>query len=118
MWTHRQFIWNYAEPDPRRMTLLTGQVRDVLGSQMSATPQFFHDGWIDGQALGVLEFGVTISDRDQWWVARRARFLTDELRKCTDLPLVLVAESKHKPLPHRNRGRYRLRRLRKESASG
>jgi hypothetical protein len=95
------------------MSELTGQVRDVLQAQMTATPQFFHDGWIGGSALGVLEFGVTISDRDQWWVARRARLLLDELRKHTDLPLVLVSETKNKPLPHRNRGKYRLRRRKK-----
>lgn len=113
MWTHRRFVWHYVEPDPQRMSELTGQVRDVLQAQMTATPQFFHDGWIGGSALSILEFGVTISDRDQWWVARRARLLLDELRKHTDLPPTLGPAVKEKPLPHRNRGKYRLRRRRK-----
>lgn len=117
MWTHRKFTWHYVEKDPQKMTYLTGQVRAVLQEQMSATPQFFHDGWIGGAALNILEFGVTISDRDQWWVARRARFLMDELRRHTDLPLVLVAETRQKPVAHSNRGKYRLRR-RKKATSG
>lgn len=68
--------------------------------------------------MGILEFQVTISDRDQWWVARRARFLVDAIRKETDLPLALVSEEKAKLPPHPRRGKYRLRRMRKATGVG
>lgn len=117
MWTHRIFTWHLAEPDPQKMTDLTGQVRNTLQEAMNTTPQFFRNAWIGGGSLGVLEFGVTISDRDRWWVGRRARLLCDQLRKHTDLPVTLVHEEPEKLPAHRNRGKYRLRR-RKKATSG
>lgn len=111
MWTHRRFTWHVAEPDPAQMSMLTGQVRDTLQAAMDTTPQFFHNAWIGGGSLGILEFGVTVSDRDQWWVARRVRLLCEQLRKSTDLPMTLVHEEPEKPPAHRNRGKYRLRRM-------
>ncbi len=85
---------------------------------MSETPQFFRNGWIGGGALGIMEFGVTISDRDRWWVGRRARLLSEQLRKETDLPVTLMHEEPEKLPAHRNRGKYRLRRLRREASGG
>lgn len=98
------------------MTVLTGQVRDTLQAAMDETPQFFHNAWIGGRALGLLEFGLTISDRDRWWVGRRARLLCEQLRKETDLPVTLVSEEPEKLAPHRNRGKYRLRRGKKATS--
>jgi hypothetical protein len=116
VWTHRQFVWHVVEPDQVKMAHLTGQVHDVLQTVMDDTPQFFRNAWVGGGALGILEFGVTVSDRDRWWVGRRARMLSEQLRKHTDLPVTLVAEEPVKLPPHPNRGKYRLRRLRRKDA--
>lgn len=118
MWTHRRFTWHYVCDSPSQATLLSEQVRQVLQAAMDDTPQFFRDATINGVSLGVLEFEMTISDRDQWWVGRRARFLAEQLRRRTDLPLNLVDEQRVKLAPHVNRGKFRLRRLRREATSG
>jgi hypothetical protein len=118
MWCHRRFTWHYTCNASEQAFALALQVRGVLEQLVAETPQFFHDAAVTGMAFGVLEFQVTISDRDQWWVARRARFLVDALRQQTELPLMLVNEQKAKLSPHPNRGKYRLRRLRKEARSG
>lgn len=118
MWTHRRFIWRYTCDAPEQAFLLATQVRDVLQAALSDTPQFYRDAAITGMAFGVLEFEIVISDRDQWWVGRRARSLIDELRKHTQLPLEQVSEEKVKLVPHMNRGKYRLRRLRRETQGG
>lgn len=97
------------------MTKLKEQVHAVLQAALDETPQFFRNARIDGSALGILEFGVTISDRDRWWVARRARMLSEQLRKHTDLPATLIPEEPVKLPPHPNRGKYRLRRLRRKA---
>jgi hypothetical protein len=118
VWTHRRFTWQVQCPDHDMALVWAQQVRPVLQRLMNDTPQFYRDAWMSGMALGLLNFQVTISDRDQWWVARRARFLIDELRKHTDLPLHLLSEDKTKLPAHPNRGRYRLRRQRRENAGG
>ena len=115
MWTHRRFVWHVAEPDRQKMTNLTAQVHDVLQAAMDETPQFFRDAWVGGSALGILEFGLTVSDRDRWWVARRARLLSEQLRKQTNLPVTLMHEEPQKLPAHRNRGKYRLRRMRRST---
>lgn len=116
MWTHRRVTWHLTEVATDQAKDLADQVTQVMKDQMVKTPQFFHQGWMNGSALGMLEFGLVISDRDQWWVGRRARMLTDELRKHTDLPLALVSMQMVKPPPHPNRGKYRLRRMRKANS--
>ena len=63
-------------------------------------------------SFGILEFRVTISDRDRWWVGRRARFLVDAVRAETDLPLDLVSEEQTKLTVHMNRGKWHLKRAR------
>ena len=113
MWTHRRFTWRYIPKDQTDLDPLVRQVAGVLGHLCGDTPQFYHDAKIQGMSFGVLEFAVTISDRDQWWVTRRARFLVDAVRRETDLPLNLVNEERVKLPPHKNRGKYRLRRMRK-----
>lgn len=118
MWTHRRFTWRYTCDRPEQALALAGQVKAVVEDLMVATPQFYRDGSITGMAYGMLEFALTVSDRDQWWVARRARFLVDELRKRTELPLNLVSEERVKLAPHPFRGKYRLRRLRREAQGG
>lgn len=118
MWCHRRFTWRYTCGASERAFVLAAQVREVLEQALTDTPQFYRDAAITGMAFGVLEFQVTISDRDQWWVARRARFLLDQLRKRTEVPLLLVAEEKVKLVPHNNRGKYRLRRLHREASGG
>lgn len=115
MWTHRRFTWRYVPEKPVDLDPLVLQVADVLGSLCADTPQFFRDPLIQGMSFGILEFQVTISDRDRWWVARRARFLMDALRKQTQLPLRLVTEEQVKLVTHSNRGKYRLRRRRREN---
>lgn len=118
MWTHRRFTWQVTESAPGAAQSWGGQVVPVLARLMDELPQFYRDAQVSGFALGRFNFSVTISDRDQWWVARRARFLIDELRKETDLPLELLAEEKVKLPPHTRRGKYRLRRLRRKAADG
>lgn len=118
MWTHRRFTWQVQCPDHNMSWVWANQVKPVLSRLVKDTPQFYRDAWLSGMAMGALNFQVTISDRDQWWVGRRARFLIDELRKNTDLPLHLLSEDKAKLAPHPNRGKYRLRRLRREKADG
>jgi hypothetical protein len=107
MWTHRRFTWHV----PNASLELYDQVDAILQAAMDETPQFFHSAWIGGSALGVMEFGLTISDRDRWWVGRRARQLSERLRQGTNLPVTLVHEEPEKLPPHPNRGKYRLRRL-------
>lgn len=116
MWTHRRFTWQVSCPDHDQAWVWAAQVKPVLARLSKDTPQFYHDAWMSGMALGSLNFQVTISDRDQWWVARRARFLVDELRKNTDLPMHLVTEDNEKLPPHPRRGKYRLRRIRRENS--
>lgn len=113
MWTHRRFVWHVTGAEPE----LYEQVRAVLQAAMDATPQFFRDAHINGDALGIMEFGITISDRDRWWVGRRARLLSEQLRKGTSLPVTLIHDEPQKLPPHPNRGKYRLRR-RKKANSG
>lgn len=117
MWTHRRFTWRYTCDAPEQAFQLASQVKEVLESALDQ-PQFFRDAAITGMAFGVLEFEITISNRDQWYVAIKARELIDELRKRTDVPLELVSEERVKLSPHGNRGKYRLRRLRREAESG
>lgn len=118
MWCHRRFTWRYTCNTSDQVTLLASQVQEVLQEALDATPQFYRDAEITGMAFGILEFGVIISDRDQWWVGRRARFLVDEFRKHTKLPLEQVSEERVKLPPHPNRGKYRLRRLQKGAQGG
>lgn len=113
MWTHRKFTWHVPGAGPQ----LHEQVRAVLQAAMDQTPQFFRNAWIGGGALGVLEFGVTVSDRDRWWVGRRVRLLSEQLRKATDLPVTLAHEEPEKLPPHPNRGKYRLRRRKKADSA-
>lgn len=110
MWTHRRFTWQITTTNHDQLTIWANQVRPVLKRLVTETPQFYRNAWLSGMNLGTLNFQVTISDRDQWWVARRARFLVDELRKGTDLPLHLLVEDKAKLPPHPNRGKYQRRR--------
>jgi hypothetical protein len=109
--THRRFTWHVAEPDQDRLLVLADQVRDTLAAAVADTPQFFSDPWVGGAAVGVLQFRVTIHDRDQWWVGRRARLLVEQLRQRTDVQLDMVTEEQVKLPPHMVRGKWRLRRL-------
>jgi hypothetical protein len=117
MWTHRRFTWQVTCPDHNMIQVWATQVKPVLAKLMQDTPQFYRDGWMSGTFLGALHFQVTISDRDQWWVNRRARLLVDELRKKTDLPIQLMTQDKVKLPPHPNRGKYRLRRRKKAESA-
>lgn len=112
MWTHRRFTWRYTPKDPADLVALVREVAQVLGRKCQETPQFYHDALIGGMSFGILQFSVTISDRDQWWVVRRARFLVDAIRRDTRLPLDLVSEEQAKLPVHMNRGKWHLKRAR------
>lgn len=112
MWTHRRFTWRYRAADPAALDQFVDQATAVLARLCEQLPQFYRDpADPSGMAFGILEFSVTISDRDRWWVARRARFLVDELRRDSDLPLGLMSEESRKLPVHMSRGKWRLRRL-------
>lgn len=114
MWTHRRFTWRYTPHTKTDLTPLVAQVCAMVGALVQATPQFYRDAKIGGMAFGVLEFSVTISDRDQWWVGRRARLLVDKIRTETSIPLDLVIEVSEKLPVHMNRGKWHLRRAARE----
>jgi hypothetical protein len=112
VWTHRRFTWRYVPAKPADLVPLVREVAQVLGRICQETPQFYRDARIGGMSFGILEFSVTISDRDRWWVGRRARFLVDAIRRETSLPLDLVSEEQAKLPVHMNRGKWHLKRAR------
>lgn len=118
MWTHRRFTWRYVPEKPVDLVPLVQEVAEVLDQKCQETPQFYRDARIGGISFGILEFGVTISDRDRWWVVRRARFLVDAIRQETKLPLDLVSEDCDKLPVHMNRGKWHLKRARARENHG
>ena len=109
MWTHRRYIWRYTPDVPTDAEDMAVQVRAVLDNVLEEFPKNFYDAVIRGMSFGVLEFEVVITDRDQWWVGRRARILLTEFSKLTDVPLELVSEETAKKPPHPHRGKRWLR---------
>ena len=109
MWTHRRYTWRYVPDIATDAEVLGVQVRAVLETVMEEFPQNFYNAEIRGMAFGVLEFEVVVTDRDQWWVGRRARILLEEFSKFTDVPLQLVSEEKVKKPAHMHRGARWLR---------
>lgn len=108
-WTHRRFTWRLDVGAAEKAFELAKQVKEVLSASVNGEPKHFRDAKISGMAYGLLEFACTISDRDRWWVGRRARLLADVLRAQTHVPLDLVAEDRVKLPAHMHRGKRWLR---------
>jgi hypothetical protein len=118
VWTHRRYMWRWTPPTPADAEVFGDQARAVLQVALDEFPVNYSAAVVRGMAFGVLEFAIVISDRDQWWVGRRARLLVEELAKGTEIPLELVSVDKVKLEPHMHRGRRWLRAQERESGHG
>lgn len=75
----------------------------LLRRMIEELPQFFSNLEDSGAALGLGEISVTISDRDLWWVGRRARLLTQDMNKLAGVWLVNEQRTKLPAHNHPNR---------------
>lgn len=107
MATTRQVVWTAnTTADPRIAAR-------VLGRLCVDWPTLYRDPAVGGNALGVLQIQVKITDHDRWMVGRRIRDLRTDLEHHLGVPLPAVTVSELPPHRHPNRGvRTRGRRQR------
>ena len=108
MWIHRRYTWHC---DPAAVA----DVAALLRLRATERPQNFSDVSEGGTALGLGEVSLVVSDRDQWWIRRRVRLLTEDLKILTGTVLTNEVSVKLPPHNHPNRAaRWR----KKEAADG
>lgn len=112
--TSRRFAWTYAPPDGAQAPLLCAQARGVAGVFCTDWSQWYSGSWVSGEAFGIVNVGITVTSRDQWWVQKRVRKFLSALARHTDIPVLEFTEVKEKLPPHPNRGKA----FRKEKVSG
>jgi len=110
--TRRRFLWHYPAPVAQDAEYVCAQVRRVLTHFATEWPQWYADPHVTGQAFGLVEFGITVFSRDQWWVAKRVRRLLTALRNDTEMFMGAVFEASEKLPPHEHRGKTYLEAVR------
>jgi hypothetical protein len=96
-------------PTTRRVTWTTNPSADQvaaareLGRLVVDWPNFYRDPAVGGNALGVIQIAVTVSDHDRWQLSQRIRKLRAILENAAGIPLPAVAVEV--PPPHRHPGR-------------
>lgn len=112
--TRRRFLWHYWPEVAQDAEFLAGQVQVVLDRFCDEWPEYYSDRMVHGYSLGLVEFAVTVTSRDQWWVAKRVRRLLTAL-KATELPVLDLFEQSFKLAPHTHRGKTYLEEVRSGS---
>lgn len=110
---HRRYTWEHRPSDPADAATLAARCAIVLKEACTNRPQFFSNPKVTGSLLGILQFSVTISSKDQWRCSWRARKLLADVQLGADIPLRLVSEVSVLRLPphqHPNRGSRWLQR--------
>lgn len=119
---HRRYTWEHRPRDTADAEHLAAACVRVLKEACEGKPQFFSLPTVTGSVYGILRFEVTISSKDQWRCAWRARKLLAEIQLATSVPLRLISEvSVTRPEPHQhpNRGgRWRARSSRSSGRTG
>lgn len=93
----------------RRVTWTTDTSADplaaarILGQLCADWPRFYRDPAIGGNALGVVQIGITVADLDRWAVSKRIRLVRAKLEWALGvaLPAVRIEE----PPVHRHPNR-------------
>lgn len=103
MTTHRRytFLDESGRAEPTR-------VLNIL-QHACETKWWFNEPEVQSMEGGGLQFGFTVSARDQWWAHRRAITLAERVYRGLKLGPAAVPVPLWEPLaPHTNRGRFRV----------
>lgn len=104
MTTHRRYYF----PHEGRWPGPYEPLREELARQCTRN-WWYNDPEVLGEALGLLEWRVTVSGEDQWRVHKRAIGLSRTLYAVCKLPLAAIPTPVWETLPpHGNRGYSRL----------
>lgn len=111
--SRRRVTWEYTPEYTWLAKLYADQAQKVLDDFCDRWPQWYADPLVTGEALGFVQFSITVLSRDQWWVGRRANRILSALRVYYDFPVaqVTVVSSDRLP-PHDHRGKTYLKEVR------
>lgn len=91
--------WEYSPTASQDPGEIAAMIRRTLDEFCQDWGQYYADPGVDGWELGRIQFGVTVTSRDQWWVGRRAKRVLSAIRAFTDVDIDLVKQVSVDRLP-------------------
>lgn len=114
------FRWTVHFNDPLMTGEVAGRLREVIDRWQQLYPKAYSDGWLTGEALGVIQVGIVITKNDRWMATRESRRFAAALaaRSKVAVRVLGIPDEDNLP-PHTNRGfKARLAALNEVSVDG
>jgi hypothetical protein len=100
------YTWTVHYNDPLMAYAVQERIDQGIRTWMMMHPQKYSNGWMGGSDLGLLQVGMTVTGRDQWWAHRLAMEFAVALAVKAKVRLSVVADPDPATLtPHPFRGR-------------
>jgi hypothetical protein len=99
------YRWTIRHEDPLMAGMIVDGVEEIVRRWIELYPNIFSDGWVAGDALGILQVGIVVTRRDRWECQRQARNFARALAVRARVRMVEVINPEPANLPARTASR-------------